>query len=110
MASPVYLFLHLFYLPSAGNECQTTGLFAATKQHVELGITAHTTFSRGRAPHDLDQRLEPALLRCVLQELSLERVPADEREDGYGLGLPDLLYAVLCLQIHLRVQIQTLRA
>ena len=50
-----------------------------------------------------NQRLELTLLRCALQDLALDRVPAHEPEDEHGLGLPDPMRSILRLQIHLRV-------
>ena len=58
----------------------------------------------GRTVGD-DQRLKLALLRCALQDLALDRVPADKSKDKHRFGLPDPMCAILCLQIHLRVLI-----
>jgi hypothetical protein len=46
-----------------------------------------------------------AALRCTLQDLALDRVPADEPEYEHGLSLPDPMRTILCLQIHLRILI-----
>ena len=55
-----------------------------------------------------DQRLELPLLRCALQDLTLDRVLAHEPEDEHRLCLPDLMRTILCLQTHLRALISVI--
>lgn len=55
-----------------------------------------------------DQHLELPLLRYVLQDLALDRVPVHEPENEHGLGLLDPMRSILCLQTRLRILISVI--